>query len=71
MNLPQSVGRVAGAEAAGGTTRLVGPAVDLSASPGAIRTPAPELGPHTEEVLLELGYVWDEIASLRDGRVIL
>ena len=27
--------------------------------------PAPEHGQHTEEVLLELGYAWEEIASLR------
>jgi len=27
---------------------------------------APELGEHTEEVLLEIGYTWDDIAHLRD-----
>jgi crotonobetainyl-CoA:carnitine CoA-transferase CaiB-like acyl-CoA transferase len=29
--------------------------------------PAPELGQHTEEVLLELGYTWDEIGELREA----
>lgn len=43
----------------------------LSESPSEIRGTAPELGQHTEQVLVdELGYTWDEIAVLRDGRVI-
>ncbi|MDE3094885.1 MAG: CoA transferase [Chloroflexota bacterium] len=53
------------------STRLVGPAVELSASPASIRPKAPELGQHTEEVLLNLGYEWDEISALREERVIL
>ncbi len=32
--------------------------------------PAPELGQHTEEVLLELGYSWEQIAALRENHVI-
>jgi crotonobetainyl-CoA:carnitine CoA-transferase CaiB-like acyl-CoA transferase len=31
------------------------------------RGPAPEVGQHTEEVLLELGYSWEEISALREG----
>jgi formyl-CoA transferase len=27
--------------------------------------PAPELGQHTEEILLELGHDWDAISELR------
>lgn len=36
----------------------------------AIRLPAPELGQHTEEVLLELGYTWDDVVSFKDSGVI-
>jgi crotonobetainyl-CoA:carnitine CoA-transferase CaiB-like acyl-CoA transferase len=32
--------------------------------------PPPEHGQHTEEVLLEIGYDWDEITALRDDQVI-
>jgi crotonobetainyl-CoA:carnitine CoA-transferase CaiB-like acyl-CoA transferase len=31
---------------------------------------APELGQHTEEVLLELGYSWEEIDRLRSAAVL-
>jgi crotonobetainyl-CoA:carnitine CoA-transferase CaiB-like acyl-CoA transferase len=32
-------------------------------TPGTIRTPAPEFGQHTEEVLQEAGYSWEEIEA--------
>jgi len=53
-----------------GALRIVAPAPNLSATPGTIRTPAPEFGQHTEEVLLEAGFSWDEIALLRDAGAI-
>jgi len=31
---------------------------------------APELGQHTEEILLELGFGWDDISGLMERRVI-
>ena len=31
---------------------------------------APEFGQHTEEILLEMGYSWDEISKLKDEKVI-
>jgi formyl-CoA transferase len=42
----------------------------LSATPGAIRSAAPKLGEHTEEVLKEAGFSAAEIAALREKRVI-
>ena len=49
--------------------RVVGVPVELSATPGGLQGPAPELGQHTEEVLLELGYSWDEIEAMREAGV--
>lgn len=49
-----------------GELPIVAPVVNMSATPGSIRTAAPEYGQHTEEVLLEAGYTWEEIAALRD-----
>ncbi len=53
-----------------GPIKFVAPAVTLSATPGEIRTGAPEYGQHTEEVLLQAGYTWEDIARLRDERAI-
>jgi crotonobetainyl-CoA:carnitine CoA-transferase CaiB-like acyl-CoA transferase len=53
-----------------GKLRMVGPAVQLEASPASIRTAAPEFGEHTEEVLLEIGLSWDEIAHLAQAGAI-
>jgi crotonobetainyl-CoA:carnitine CoA-transferase CaiB-like acyl-CoA transferase len=53
-----------------GELRFVAPPVNLSATPGRIRRPAPEFGQHTEEVLLEAGFSWEEIGALREAGVI-
>lgn len=49
-----------------GRLPIVAPPVSLSLTPATIRRPAPEFGQHTEEVLLEAGYSWEEIARLRE-----
>jgi len=49
-----------------GTIRVVGPPVRMSETPGSVRTPAPLLGEHTDEVLRErLALRDDEIGRLR------
>jgi crotonobetainyl-CoA:carnitine CoA-transferase CaiB-like acyl-CoA transferase len=54
-----------------GKTPMVGIPVRLSATPGSVRSPAPEHGQHTEEILLDLlGYDWDRIAALREKKAI-
>jgi formyl-CoA transferase len=44
---------------------MVATPVQLSRTPARIRGLAPELGQHTEEVLIEAGYTWEEIDALR------
>jgi crotonobetainyl-CoA:carnitine CoA-transferase CaiB-like acyl-CoA transferase len=47
--------------------RIVRSPVGFGATPATVRGPAPELGQHTEEVLLEAGYDWDAIGRLREA----
>jgi CoA:oxalate CoA-transferase len=49
-----------------GRIRYVNTPIEFSETPVQSRGPQPELGQHTEEVLLELGYDWSEIVSLRE-----
>jgi len=60
--------QVPGAE--GESIRMVSSPVDFSDTRWSVAAPVPELGQHTEEVLLELGYDWQRIAALKEGRVI-
>lgn len=53
-----------------GPVRVAGVPVSLSKTPGQPRSLPPELGEHTEAVLHELGYTWEEIAQLRIDGVI-
>jgi crotonobetainyl-CoA:carnitine CoA-transferase CaiB-like acyl-CoA transferase len=53
-----------------GKVKMVGVPVKLSETPGEVAGPEPPLGHHTEEILLELGYTWDDIVKLREEKVI-
>ena len=53
-----------------GLTKLVDCPIQLRGTPGKVRDLGPELGQHTEEILLEMGYTWDDIVSLREQKVI-
>ncbi|MBI2857727.1 MAG: CoA transferase [Chloroflexi bacterium] len=49
-----------------GPVKLIGFPMGFSETPCAIQKEAPEVGQHTEEVLLEHGYSWDDIARLQE-----
>ena len=53
-----------------GPVQMAGIPVQLGKTPGKVVSLAPELGQHTEEVVLELGYNSEQIAELRAQEVI-
>src|SRR3954469_3408667 len=54
-----------------GAVKMTAPPVRMSDTPGSVRTPAPRLGEHTEQVLRDrLAFGDDEIARLRAAGVI-
>jgi crotonobetainyl-CoA:carnitine CoA-transferase CaiB-like acyl-CoA transferase len=46
---------------------IAGSGIAVDGEPVRVRRLAPQHGEHTEEVLLESGYSWDEIAALRES----
>jgi crotonobetainyl-CoA:carnitine CoA-transferase CaiB-like acyl-CoA transferase len=52
--------------AVGTPFRLVAPPYQFDEQPPAASGPAPELGQHTEEVLLDMGFGWDQITAWRE-----
>ncbi len=50
--------------------RVVGSPIKMSGTPAEASVEAPQLGQHTEEILLELGYGWEEISELRETSAI-
>ena len=53
-----------------GRMEVVTNLVKLNKTPATIRTSAPEYGQHTEEILLENGYTWDEITQFKERGII-
>jgi crotonobetainyl-CoA:carnitine CoA-transferase CaiB-like acyl-CoA transferase len=53
-----------------GNTRLAGVPAMLSETPAKAQGIPPTVGQHTEEMLLELGYSWEDIAKLIEEEVI-
>ena len=54
-----------------GSVKMPGFPIELSKTPASWRRCAPELGEHTEGVLLEIcGYTWEDIRRLQDEQVI-
>jgi crotonobetainyl-CoA:carnitine CoA-transferase CaiB-like acyl-CoA transferase len=72
LNDPQAEGAGIFVEVptADGSARMVSTPVDFSDTAWAPTGTSPELGQHTEEVLLELGYEWERIAELAGEGVI-
>ncbi|MGH8597024.1 MAG: CaiB/BaiF CoA transferase family protein [Gammaproteobacteria bacterium] len=56
--------------AGGAHVPLTGPAVKFSRTPTRVRSAAPTLGQHSDEILLGLGLSQSEIDALRDARII-
>jgi crotonobetainyl-CoA:carnitine CoA-transferase CaiB-like acyl-CoA transferase len=60
MNLPTEEGPI----------QAPSPPCDFSDTPWKVRNGPPELGQHTEEVLLELGYAWEDIERFKEHKFI-
>ncbi|MBA7715131.1 Cinnamoyl-CoA:phenyllactate CoA-transferase [subsurface metagenome] len=54
-----------------GKIKMLGFPWTFAETPASVKREAPELGQHTEEILLELGYTWDDITKLKDEGVII
>lgn len=53
-----------------GPMKILASPLNLSRTPATIREPAPEFGQHTEEILLEMGFEWEDIERFKEKGVI-
>ena len=53
-----------------GKMRGVDNPIKMSKTPSAVRLPAPEFSQHTEEILLQYGYTWEEITQFKERGVV-
>ena len=53
-----------------GRIEVIANPINLSKTPATIRMPAPEFSQHTEEVLLEYGYTWEDIEQFKQQGII-
>ena len=63
-------GAIVDVPTAGGPIKMVASPADFYGTPWQVRSGPPELGQHTEEVLLELGHDWDRIIALKESGAI-
>ena len=46
------------------------PPIELSQNSGSVRSSAPLLGEHTEQIMIEIGYTKKQIEDLKNNRII-
>ena len=54
-----------------GRMKYVTMPVDFRQNPASVRTASPEVGQHNEEILLSMGYGWEDISRFKEQGVIL
>lgn len=58
-------------ESSGAKFKIIHNPANFSETPNSIRSLAPQLGQHTEEVLMDMGYSWDDLAGMKEQGVII